>query len=434
MILNLLLATTQVAAPRPSSNPKNEDGSMVRMEKRGALAWTNWHAAPIANLQQGGTTRLLVHAVADDSNRGWIPKVRAFFSWVLQHQCPMHTEDDIDSTMATYMDFLCYDRQVSPSMGALVMFGMLCLFPRLRGKLALTARSMKAWSKLAITSEGGPVPEEIIFLIAVTMIAQGHLPHGVWVLLQYDIYGREQDVENLWDADMLWDGSKLALQFGVAARGSSSKTGVNQGNIVRRALVTDLMLGMRSALRGDVVRRRQHRLFGISSAEFRKVWHACCFFLGVSFAGAPHCIRHSGPSEDIDRGRSDLETVRRRGRWKVLDSVQRYTKSFALTRFRARVPEVTRERADQVSTTMALRQAIYSHLQILAKDRQQLPYTRYLAGHLLKAMNEAQGNEVAADTIPTKRGSKRSRISSAALDTDTDQAFGTDSTEGWATD
>eukprot|EP00972_Heterocapsa_arctica_P110581 16282724-Heterocapsa_arctica.AAC.1 len=58
--------------------------------------------------------------------------------------------------------------------------------------------------------------------------------------------------------------------------------------------------------------------------------------LGLSFAGPPHAIRHSGPSEDLARQRCSLEEVRRRGRWKGMDSVQRYTKTFALTRFRAK--------------------------------------------------------------------------------------------------
>ena len=39
------------------------------------------------------------------------------------------------------------------------------------------------------------------------------------------------------------------------------------------------------------------------------------------------------------KGRSTLEQVRRRGRWKALSSVQRYSKTFALTQFRARMPE-----------------------------------------------------------------------------------------------
>ena len=39
------------------------------------------------------------------------------------------------------------------------------------------------------------------------------------------------------------------------------------------------------------------------------------------------------------RGRASLEQVRRRGRWKALSSVQRYSKTFALTQFRARMPQ-----------------------------------------------------------------------------------------------
>ena len=47
----------------------------VRFEKRGPQAWDNFAAAPLAPLISGGTTRLIVHAVADASSLQWIPNV-----------------------------------------------------------------------------------------------------------------------------------------------------------------------------------------------------------------------------------------------------------------------------------------------------------------------------------------------------------------------
>ena len=85
----------------------------------------------------------------------------------------------------------------------------------------------------------------------------------------------------------------------------------------------------------------------------------------VPFAGPPHSIRHSGPSEDLSQNIASLETVRRRGRWKALESVQRYTKTFALVRFWSRTPSVTRDRATRAAGD--LRQAML--LAIEASDR-----------------------------------------------------------------
>ena len=88
------------------------------------------------------------------------------------------------------------------------------------------------------------MPEDIVFLVAVSLIGNGFVVVGVWVLLQYDVYGREQDMEQLATDDASFDGTRLALLLGVAARGESAKTGIYQGVIVRMGLVIDLVLGL----------------------------------------------------------------------------------------------------------------------------------------------------------------------------------------------
>ena len=212
----------------------------------------------------------------------------------------------------------------------------------MKGRLPLAARSLQSWTRLAITVEGGPVPEEIVYFVAIEMIQNGYIYHGFWVLTQYDTYGREQDMEQLCGADISYHKRTMALVFGVSSRGESVKTGHNQGVLVRRAVVADILL----ALKKDA---GANKIFPITQEELRRVWHRVLRRLGLPFAGPPHSLRHSGPSEDLAQKRSTLENVRRRGRWKTLDSVQRYTKTFALTRFRARIPEETHQKAQKVS-------------------------------------------------------------------------------------
>ena len=72
---------------------------------------------------------------------------------------------------------------------------------------------MKPWAKLAVTVEGGPVPEEIVFLVAVELIKEGHIYEGYWALCQYDSYSREPDMEQLWGPDISGDGKTVALVF-----------------------------------------------------------------------------------------------------------------------------------------------------------------------------------------------------------------------------
>ena len=324
---------------------RKENTQTVRFEKRGPKSWDNFLSAPAVPLSAGGTTRLLVHAVADASSMQWIPKVRQFLEAQQRSGNDLTIPHGLDLALAQYMEWLCYGEQRSPSIGSLLFFGIICLMPEVKGKLPLAARSLKSWAKLAITVEGGPIPEEIVFLAAVELIREGHVYEGCWVLCQYDSYGREQDMEQLWGSDISWDNSTLALVFGESERGQSAKTGHNPGVVSRRAEVIDIFLALKKAA-GD------KKVFPIPQEKVRQRWHRIMRKWGLPFAGPLHAIRHSGPSEDLARGRSTLENVRRRGRWKSLDSVQRYTKSFALTRFRARVPAETAAQAARIAANL----------------------------------------------------------------------------------
>ena len=103
--------------------------------------------------------------------------------------------------------------------------------------------------------------------------------------------------------------------------------------MLRRGPIADLLLGLKeNAIKGELI-------FPFTQAHLREHWHRACAALGLGFARPPHVLRHSGPSEDLARGRTSLKAARRCGRWKAMASVQRYTKTFALTKCRARMPQ-----------------------------------------------------------------------------------------------
>lgn len=397
----MLTAIIGCAAAPVVAGRAEQSGGPVRYIKRGPRAWENWHSDPLLPLRSGGTTRLLVHAVADSSSALWIPKVRAFFDYCVEQGENLESAASIDMAAAQYMDLLCYGNLAHPSQGALLLFGLLCLAPELKGKLHLAARSMKSWTKLVTTVEGGPVPEDIIMLIAVNLMASGCTEEAVWVLVQYDVYGREQDMQQLHVEHVSCDGHRVALLFGDSARGLSSKTGVNQGTIIRRGIMADLLLAMQEFR----IKHKQPMIFTISQQTLRANWHQVCRAIGVPFAGPPHSIRHSGPSEDLARNIASLETVRRRGRWKALESVQRYTKTFALVRFWARTPSVTRERATRAARD--LRKAL-----VLAIDAGTHPDPLQLA--LRRILTHPRCADQEADAVYTSKSrpaSARSRSS-----------------------
>ena len=150
----------------------------VALEKRGPQAWNNFLSFPARSLYDGGTTRLLVHAVADASSLQWIPKVREFLETQRHAGADLSIPEGLDKVLAHYMEWLCHGEQRSPSHGSVLFFGIICLLPEVKGRLPLAARSLKSWARLAVTVEGGPVPEEIIFLVAVELIKEGYVYEG----------------------------------------------------------------------------------------------------------------------------------------------------------------------------------------------------------------------------------------------------------------
>ncbi len=284
LIAAILVGTSVEAAP--AKEPP------TRCSKRGPRAWEHFLSAPLLPLRDGGTTRLLVHAIGDASVLQWIPKVKEFLASSKLSGTDLTLPNNMDMALAQYMDWQCYGEQLSPSSGTLLLFGLVCLLPEIKGRLPLAARSLKSWARLAVTSEGGPVPEEIIFLVTIDLIENGLVYEGCWALCQFDMHGREQEMEQLQGADIHWDGKSLDLELGQAVRGESVKTGHNQGVLLRRAEVIDIMLALREAA-------GQHKVFPITQEKLRQSWHRTMRKLGLSYAGPPHAIRHSGPSEDL---------------------------------------------------------------------------------------------------------------------------------------
>ncbi|CAK0835831.1 unnamed protein product [Prorocentrum cordatum] len=328
--------------------------------------------------------------VADATASQWAPKVRQFLNFCIQRSFQLTSESEVDRALADYMGIQCYGERKRATLGSVVLFGMLVIWPELRNKLPLALRCLKSWQKLAGTSEGGPLPEEAIYAIAIYMIEQGLYVEAVWTLTQYDVYGREQDMEMLKIADVVWDGQCRALAFGVSSRGEEVKTGTNQGAVMRRSVVANPVLGLRDFRTG-----KDEKLFGIDQIR-----------------------------------RASLEQVRRRGRWKAISSVQRYSKTFALTQFRARMPEVVPESG--MRAVRDLKAEIFRALRRRPRPRGSLPEA------LENAINNNLAKDVAAEQMKIKSSRARSSKKTDQTDDDdqdspgglfSDETFGEDT--GW---
>ena len=322
------------------------EGPTIVAKKQGAKAWENFEVG--RGLRNGGTNRLIAHAVQDETLlKKYIPRVRAFLVWAVSRGTSeagvyAKSAEDIDVLMADFLDEGFYARGESLDWAAGVVHGFAACFPEFDGRLPLAHRALVAWKRIQVPGEGSPIPFEAVFAIAEFFRDKGrdekrpefedyalltetamdtYLRHGEWAQLRYE------DVA-------IHDGT-VSFMLGVSGegRGERVKTGFNQGVVLDSlSLAREWTKKLARTPPGSCV-------FPFTPLTFYKEWFAALRALGLSEEWPPHALRHAGASRDVEMKTRTLEEVRRRGRWKTLDSVQRYTKTFALVRARAAMPK-----------------------------------------------------------------------------------------------
>ena len=170
------------------------------------------------------------------------------------------------------------------------------------------------------------------------------------------------------------------------------------------------------------------RIFKVSQEYIRTRWRRACVALGMPFAGPLHTIRHTAPSEDLARATLSIEGVRRRGRWRSLDSVQRYSKTFALTKFRARVPAATLKKGAEAAGDLRLMVCRAMAASGSAGSTLHRAVEKELL-HLRTTDAPAEWH-VGVRTRPGRGSTARGTSLRATVDDEADLSAG----EGWATD
>ena len=297
------------------------------LQKKGAKAWMHAKThTPVWN------NRLVIHAVDDETNRNYQKAVMAFLKYARLHDLPFNSYEARDKSMAKYLEHQCYVDLTSVNTGSLAFFGFLHIFEDHRDKMPTAARALKAWQRLAQGNEGGPISRETVGILALAMIISGKLIPAMVVLLSFDCFLREQDWQGLVARDCARDpNGNIALLFGVRERGEKVKTGSNQGVVIKDRTTAKLMHALLDSLQSDDM------VFPMTATAFRRQWWQILKAMGLEFCGPPHNLRHAGAATFVEE-KGDLEECRRRGRWSVMSSVQRYTKVHWLGRHRAQVP------------------------------------------------------------------------------------------------
>lgn len=316
--------------------------------RRGAGAWSRSHSL-------GGDSTvepLMVHSVVDSTGlHRYLPQVRRFLLYALEHEIDMVCPVSRDRAVAGYLCIQAYQDQAGPWVGDCLMNGLQYIWPEMTGTMPRAWRCLQGWHRIHVHGEGGPEAPELLVLMEVQMRAAGSPDEADALALGFDCYLRSMEIFKLRVEDIIFvtnsDGSSEAsLRLGVAERGESTKTGTRQGVRVDTPYVFDMLR------RRTFGRKKSELLFNTNAARYRSAWDAAARKLGVQ-VGPPHSVRHSGPSNDAATGYRTIWQIQRRGRWASERSVLRYAKTHSWLEARARVPQHLME---QGSRLLQLRQ------------------------------------------------------------------------------
>lgn len=293
--------------------------------------------------------RLLIHSITDDSAlKLYLPAVQQFITFLENHGMPADTWPQIDLALTAYMTTLCYSQDQHFAAGSMTINGLCYLVPELTQRLPRAWRSLRAWERLTIAKEGGPMAPQALVCMSAWLSEQQRSDAACasdMIETALDTYAREQDMINLRVCDIMDDPKAdiMMLKFGASHRGESSKTGRDQGVRIDWPHTRRLLRLRCSGKKPD------QKVFQISAATCRKWWHrAGDAVLGPAAAGPPHSARHTGASRDLAEQYRDFSQIQRRGRWKTASSVQRYAKTHAFMESVLRIPQAVKSKGDDI--------------------------------------------------------------------------------------
>lgn len=315
---------------------------LVPLLKTGARAWVNARTIPETGRVGGGINRLQLHAVSDGTNVAYIAEVKRFLKMLRKLEVRPSTMSEWDLYMADELSRRCYTRDCSLSSSQYLFHGFCHPFPEHKHRLPESARALKGWERQVGSRLGGPMTWGVVLLIIQHMFLEGQVWAGLWVWLQHDVYGGEQDMEILHEPDIYHaPPSECALQFGPRERGESVKTGSDQGCEVDDPLLSRILYAVKRKILSAGA-----PLFPHTQAFVRKIWAQTQETLQLDRVHPLHSLRHTKPSADARSKRRTLEEIRRRGRWNQLKSVQRYSRGHAVTMHLAALPGPARLSAE----------------------------------------------------------------------------------------
>ena len=231
--------------------------------------------------------------------------------------------DVVDSLLSDYLHHL-YARCSSYASAAAAVYGTEFFASRLKGRLHSSRLALRGWKRIAPHRSYPPLTWDAACVIAVTLRSWGEHKAAIAVLLMFDCYLRIGEMAALRCCDII---DSSSVRMGSSYRGMSicipkAKTGVNQSVDVRNSLVQRLIAA-------EIIHDDPHSrasAFGLTAAQFRRLFKRACATIGLSRDYVPHSLRHGGATKDYLDG-EQVTAIIMRGRWASHRTASRYVQA-----------------------------------------------------------------------------------------------------------
>jgi integrase len=268
-----------------------------------------------------------------------------FCQWTRSQRIRLQTAPSIEQLDRLLAAYCCYlQRAHKPfSRAQLTLSAAQAFRPSAKRRLPNSSAELSGWRRITISRQHPPLTWPVTCAIAYRMAQDGHSRAAVCVLLAFDCLLRIGELVGVRPSDILTPIDKdPKLGWFVTVRLPRTKTGMNQSVRILSSEVARLTLRLKAATKPD-----DTLLVGMSSTGFRNLFKSTCKSLQLDPSYVPHSLRHGGATRLAIMGK-DVSTIKTRGRWKSLDTCERYMQIFQSVIGAHKAPKATVQIGNEV--------------------------------------------------------------------------------------